>query len=429
MGLWAAAVARPLCAEAPTPSATAVPSTLTLAEARRLALARNWDLLAAQASVDLSTAQQILAKQFPNPVTAFSVNKISVDSAHGSSTSAGNDLFSRSYDSIAAVGQLFEVGGKRSARKSSALAGREGAEARLADAKRQLDLGVTRAYVATLTAADGARILRESSALLRKEAGIAEARRQAGDISSIDRSQIEIAAQKLEVDARQAENESVLARIRLENLLGQPEAKGAFTPAESLEDLVRVSATAPLPAPAPAEGDVSNRPDVKAAAADVRRAEADVSLQRALRVPDPTVQLQYEHEPPDQPHTIGLGVSFPLPLWNRNHAGISASNAAKRQAEANAARTTAAASAEITIARRDLESALSRREDYERTIVPQSSSIRETVTFAYQKGGASLLDLLTAQRNDNEVRLNAAQAAADVIVARAALASALNEKP
>ncbi|HXI50603.1 MAG TPA: TolC family protein, partial [Candidatus Saccharimonadales bacterium] len=172
-----------------------------------------------------------------------------------------------------------------------------------------------------------------------------------------------------------------------------------------------------------------NRPDVKAAAADVRRAEADVSLQRALRVPDPTVQLQYEHEPPDQPHTIGVGVSFPLPLWNRNHAGISASNAAKRQAEANAARTTAAAAAEITIARHDLESALSRREDYERTIVPQSSSIRETVTFAYQKGGASLLDLLTAQRNDNEVRLNAAQAAADVIVARAALASALNEKP
>jgi cobalt-zinc-cadmium efflux system outer membrane protein len=426
MGLWAAAVARPLCAEAPTPLVTAVPSTLTLAEARRLALARNWDLLAAQASVDLSTAQQILAKQFPNPVTAFSVNKISVDSAHGSSTSAGNDLFSRSYDSIAAVGQLFEVGGKRSARKSSALAGREGAEARLADAKRQLDLGVTRAYVATLTAADGARILRESSALLRKEAGIAEARRQAGDISSIDRSQIEIAAQKLEVDARQAENESVLARIRLENLLGQPEAKGVFTPAESLDDLVRASATAPVPAP---EADVSNRPDVKAAAADVRRAEADVSLQRALRVPDPTVQLQYEHEPPDQPHTIGVGVSFPLPLWNRNHAGISASNAAKRQAEANAARTTAAAAAEITIARHDLESALSRREDYERTIVPQSSSIRETVTFAYQKGGASLLDLLTAQRNDNEVRLNAAQAAADVIVARAALASALNEKP
>ena len=56
------------------------------------------------------------------------------------------------------------------------------------------------------------------------------------------------------------------------------------------------------------------------------------------------------------------------------------------------------------------------------------ASVRETVTFAYQKGGATLLDLLSAQRNDNEVRLAAAHAAADVIVARAALAAALNEK-
>src|SRR5207249_10702278 len=135
----------------------------------------------------------------------------------------------------------------------------------------------------------------------------------------------------------------------------------------------------------------------------------------------------YEHEPPDQPHTLGLGVSFPLPLWNLNRGNIAAATAARQQAEVKASKIAAQAAAEVAVARREYESARARREEYVRSIVPKSSSIRETVTFAYQKGGASLLDLLSAERNDNDVRLGAAQAAADVIVTRAALAAALNE--
>ena len=59
-------------------------------------------------------------------------------------------------------------------------------------------------------------------------------------------------------------------------------------------------------------------------------------------------------------------------------------------------------------------------------IQPKSADVRQTVSFAYQKGGASLLDLLSAQRTDNEVRLATAQAAAETARAAADLKAALN---
>ena len=87
----------------------------------------------------------------------------------------------------------------------------------------------------------------------------------------------------------------------------------------------------------------------------------------------------------------------------------------------------AQADAEVAIARYDYVAARSRHDEYLLKIAPKSAAVQETFTFAYRKGGATLLDLLSARRNDNEVRLATTQAAADVILARAALAAALNE--
>src|ERR1017187_6211615 len=119
---------------------------LSLADAQRLAFEKNWDLLAAAAGVDAATAQKIVAHEFPNPALSLSSTKINVDN-HPNSTPAGNSLWDRSYDTVFAINQLFEIGGKRRSRKLSAQAGFEGAKAQLFDARRTLDLAVARAYV------------------------------------------------------------------------------------------------------------------------------------------------------------------------------------------------------------------------------------------------------------------------------------------
>ena len=409
-----------LCAEsgAPPPPPTASKS-LSLADAKRLAFARNWDLLAAKSDVDIAAAQKIVSHEFPNPTLSLSTLQINLDN-HPAHTSYGNGFWDRNYDSIFAINQLFEIGGKRSNRQRSAEAGLKSAQARMADARRILDLAVSRAYVAAALAEANARILLASATSLRKEAEIATVRLNAGEISQSDKSQIEIAAGRLELDAQSAEAAAKSAKIDLEVLLGEQVPTGQWTVIDGLDQL---SSPPALP---PTSEAAARRPDLVAAQAARDKANSDLQLQKALRIPDPTFLVQYEHQPQDQPNTLGVGVSFPLPLWNHNRGAIAAAAAARDQAALAAGKIQAQINAEITATQIAYDDALARFRRYQSELVPRSAEVLKTVSFAYQKGGASLLDLLVAERNDNDVRLASAQAAADTATAIAARQAALN---
>ena len=293
------------------------------------------------------------------------------------------------------------------------------AEARLLNARRLLDQAVTKAYVAALLADANVIILRQSAESLSKEASIAERRLKAGDISFADKSQIENAADRFELDAEAAKANALSTRVAVETLMGMTHPNGRWSAAESLEELTRQ--------PVPGLGDLTNpRPDWLAAEASLSKAEADLKFQKAMRIPDPTLLFQYEHAPPDQPNTVGLGFSFPLPLWNRNRGNILATQAARDQAEQQVNKSQAQITSEIVTARAAYEHSAARFRHYRGEILPRSAAILKTVTFAYEKGGVSLLDLLSAERSDNDVRLATALAAADAATAAADLRAALN---
>ena len=356
-------------------NAPAVPShallqPLSLADAQRLAFEKNWDLLAAAAGVDAATAQKIVAREFPNPTLSQYSSLINVDH-HPSSTSEGNGVWERSYDTIFAINQLFEIGGKRRSRKASAQAGFEGAKAQLFDARRTLDLAVAKAYVAAAQAEENVRVLLQSAGTLREEARIAEVRLRAGEISSSDKSQIEITAEQFELNAQSARSAAAQARVALEVLLGVPHPNADCELSDRLEALC--AATAPLNTNSVGTW----RPDVVAAEAALRKAEADLRLQKAMRVPDPTVLAQYEHQPPDNPNSVGFGVSFPLPLWNRNRGNILAAEAAREQARLAFEKAKAQAVADIAIARLAYSDAAKRWQSYRDSIRPKSEQIRK----------------------------------------------------
>ena len=411
-------------AQPPTSASSAPPNRslerLSLAEAQHLAFERNWDLLAAAAGVDAATAQKIVARQFPNPTLSQYTSLINVDN-HPSATSEGNGLWDRGYDTIFAINQLFEIGGKRRSRKLSALAGFEGAKALLFDARRTLDLAVARAYVAAAQAEDNVRVLMRSAESLREEAKIAEVRLQAGEISSADKSRIEITAEQFELNAQSANAAAAQARVALEVLLGAPHPNADCELSDRLEALC--ATTTPLNTNSVGTW----RPDVVAADAALRKAEADLRFQKAMRVPDPTVLAQYEHQPPDTPNTVGFGVSFPVPLWNRNRGNILAAEAAREAARLAFEKAKAQAVADIAVARLAYADASRRWQSYRERIRPKSEQIRQTIAYAYQKGGASLLDLLEAERDDNDIRLAATQAASDMATAAAAFKAATQE--
>ena len=399
-------------------SDVAATNTLSLAEAKRLAFERNWDLLAAKSGVDAATAQLLVAREFPNPTFSYSTAKIG---SHESGTPLGNGLWTRSYDTVFAVNQLIEIGGKRHDRQASARAGVTRARASFYDARRLLEQGVAKAFVAALLAGKKARVLEESSRMLRHEADIAQARLKAGDISDSDEKQIENAADVFALQAQSAEAAAVQTRIALEILLGVAQPNGNWTPTDTL---ARMAVLAP---PLNESGTNATRPDVLAAEADLSQSQFELKLQRARRIPDPTFSLLAEHNPPGggpPVDTVGLGVSLPLPLWNFNRGEIGSAQATVDRSALALAKARAQAASDIANAQNAYHEASERLRRYQNHILPKSETVRASVAFAYEKGGATLLDLLEAERADNDARLATAQAMSDAATAVADLQAA-----
>ncbi|MEO6992496.1 MAG: TolC family protein [Lacunisphaera sp.] len=405
-------------AQPPAPSPAAIPAELTLAEAQRLALDRNTDLRVAQTQVDAAIAQFRGTREFPNPTLGLSTAKINTDRL-SNRTASGNSLLDRSYDSIVSLSQLLEIG-KRGPRQDSARFNQRATEAQRDDVRRLVIKAVSQAFVAAIEAREESAILANSAASLRREADLATVRLSAGDLARTDKAQIEIAATQRELDAADARHTATTAVLALETLLGDPAPTGRTRLAESLTDL------AAGPGELTEESSAAPRPDLAAADATLAKTEADLQLQQHGKIPDLTVSAQFEHNPPDAPNTVGLGVSLPLPLWNRNTSAIHAARAARDQAQVLREKTQAQISADIAGARLDFRESHERANAYRRDLTAKSASVVQTVDYAYAHGGASLLELLAAERNDNDIRVAAARAQAEAASATFALRAALN---
>ncbi len=396
------------------------PNVLSLAAARRIALQHNWDLLAAKSNIDLAEAQQIVAHEFPNPTLALSTAQINVDN-NPAGTPVANGFWNRNYDTIAAVNQLIEIGGKRSIRQRSAKAGHEAAIAAFNDARRLLDLGVSKAYIAVLLAEANVRILNDTASSLRKETDISNQRLHAGDMSESDKTQIEIAAARAELDAKAADAMAEAARVEVEVLLGVRDPKGKWKTVDPLDKLASKEVSGRS-----LSSVVGERPDLVAAEAALRKATEDLRLQKAMRIPDPTFLVQYEHQPPDQPNTVGIGVSIPLPIWNHNRGNIRAAEATRDQAELQIGKVQSTIASDIISAQIAERDALGRWQHYRDDVQPKSKKVLEILSYSYKKGATPLVALLEATRTDNDVRLAAAQAMSDSAAAAVTLAAARN---
>lgn len=393
---------------------------LSLAQAREISFEKNWDLLAVKSGIDSASAQLIIAKEFPNPIASLSTYKIGTYEA---STAQGNGVWNRSYDTIAAVAQLIEVGGKRRDRQLAGRAGIIGAKARFYDAKRTLDQGVTKAYVAALLAGENVEILGQSSSYMRREAEVARARFQAGDLDESDLEQILVSVEQYELQESAAAATARQARVAVDILLGVDQPRGDWQAVDSLEGM----AFAPSPNPSVQAG--SERPDVVAAHADLQGGQAQLKLQKAVRIPDPTISVGVEHEPPSggpPVDTFNIGVSFPLPVLNRNGGNIAAAQAAVDQFTFAFRKAESQAVADIANAEVEYKEAAARLKRYREEISPQSDRSRKSVAYSFENGGATLVDLLEAERTDNDVRIATAQAKSDTASAVADVQSARN---
>jgi cobalt-zinc-cadmium efflux system outer membrane protein len=188
---------------------------------------------------------------------------------------------------------------------------------------------------------------------------------------------------------------------RFDRLLATDLSPGAAPAVEAL--LARVEQTA----------------EWRLAAAQVERGEASLGSEKAQRIPDLTVSLGSQYSREDRERVNVVGLSMPLPLFDRNQGNVLV--AARRADQARDLRN----AVELRL-RSETRSALSQWatamqevQAYDRTILPSAQQAVDTATRGFEMGKFAFLDVLDAQRTLIEARGLYLQALASATDARA----------
>jgi outer membrane protein, heavy metal efflux system len=231
---------------------------------------------------------------------------------------------------------------------------------------------------------------------------ISRARRQAGEISEAELRKIELEGLKYENGAIDADMELDVVRSKLAALLGLPR-----------EAELPESVATPLPPPAGSlaaltERALAARPDVLAVRKAREAAEAALAREKREALPDLTVGVSYTRSrfaaSGDNPNTLGLGLSMPLPIFDRNQAGIGRARVAIERALNDAERVEIRVREEVSEAIRRAERAGARIAVFEGGMLERAEKAQLTAEQSYRAGAISLLELLEAQRTYLETR-------------------------
>ena len=133
-------------------------------------------------------------------------------------------------------------------------------------------------------------------------------------------------------------------------------------------------------------------------------AESTIKLERSRAKGEVTPYVGYKRVGVD--NTVLAGVTVPLPLGNRNQAGIARAEAQQKVAETNLGLARNRVLAEVETAYRAYETAREQVRAYEAGLLRQADESREIQLGAYQEGAAELVTLIEAQKTRTEIRAN-----------------------
>jgi cobalt-zinc-cadmium efflux system outer membrane protein len=154
----------------------------------------------------------------------------------------------------------------------------------------------------------------------------------------------------------------------------------------------------------------ANRPDLKAAVKAMDKANTDHLLAIANGSTDPTFSTWWTHNPsfnnPYAHDTLGVGVGIPLRIHDRNQGEKERTRLDIGRAERLKDATQNLVFSDVDSAYATLVSALNLLLPYKNKYLGLATQVRDTMSFAYQNGGAALVDFLGAQRDYRAVQLS-----------------------
>jgi cobalt-zinc-cadmium efflux system outer membrane protein len=397
---------------------------LTLDAAIGRALDDEPSLRAARTEVDVAGGMRVQAVLRPNPVVSLSRQDEpgGMDSQTRVEVAWPLDLFRRRGRVAVAEGET------------------EATQFAVADRERLLAADVRDAYGAAAIAIRELAVLDDLTTVVARLHEAAAARAEQGAGAPLDRDMLRVESRSLEAERlmRTAVVEQAMAGLR--RLLGMS-ADEPLRIRDTLEQLVEREGGGALPIDPQR---VAERPDVRAADARVRIADARIDRARREGRIDVTLSAMYMRMNSGFPqkafgpdgglepvrgsfHNLGAGVMLMVPLSDRRQGEVAAEQAARAGAVADLEATALSASSELAAAR--ARDGLARRATaiYTTDTLALARQNLAVVGRAHELGSVTVFEVLAEQRRYLDLQRAYTNALRDAYEARQALRRALGD--
>jgi len=399
---------------APRPPAQ---TRVTLDDAIRLALLHNHALEAMRTTIQQGMAEEITANLRPNPALGLDAQFLPIFEP----SKLDADYLDQQAQFDAGVSYLFERGKKRQHRLQAARDITAVTRSQVDDSERQLAFNVGQQFVDVLLAESTLDLAQRDLASFQKTVDISNERLRVGDLSEGDFLKIKLQLLQFQSDVAAAKLSKIQSLAALRQLLGFESVPDDYDVAGTLDyqpvhaDLPNLKTLAAM-----------NRPDLRAAQQGVVAAESQLALQKANGKMDITGTFNYTRT--SATSSVAIFYNMPLPIFNRNQGEIQRAQYAVTQAQEQASETAQQVSTDVLSAYANLQTNDEIIRLYQGGYVDEARQSRDISEYAYQKGAASLLDFLDAERTYRANQLAYRQALASYMLALEQLRQALGTR-
>jgi len=353
---------------------------LSLPDALARADRQNLDLAAERERRAFALEGIQVAKERPNPTLGFSASR---DAPHEGAT----------------LDQPLELGPKRGrrievAKGESALTGLE-----IVALERQVRHSVRDAYYQAefkrAVSAQKAELL----SLARRLREIAQARFDAGDVPQLEVVQADLEVARADAELQLARQEEEVAGSRLNALLNEPK-DSHWELADTLESLPAVPSLEELEARA-----FQSNPDLQSVRQKAAIEQARANLLRAERIPDFSAGIGADFNNPGS-YTAGLRGQFSMaiPIFSRNQGEIAQSVATQHQIGRQLLAQQKTIESEVQAAVLEFSARASQVKIFHDNLVPAAKRLAAMAEDSYKAGQSSILTVIDARRNTNQVQ-------------------------
>jgi cobalt-zinc-cadmium efflux system outer membrane protein len=379
-------------------STASAQQTLTWEQVKARFEVANPTLKADEVNVQEIKAEEITAFLRPNPQFTFSTDGTQIARHQGVWRPLSGTQYQPNFS------YLHERQRKRELRLESAKEGTQIAGSQHEDLERNLIYDLRTVFIQTLQAKAVLELARADLDYYDKIIEISQARFKDGAIGQIDLDRIELLRVQYETEIQTAIVSLRTSKIQLLQLLDDRtqldnfDVNGPFEFSEKLQPLETFRQIA-----------LDNRPDLRAALESAQQAVTNHKLANANGSTDPTFGAWYTYNPsfnnPYDQQTLGLNVSIPLRIFDRNQGEKKRTllDIDRNNQLTDAAR--AQVFSDVDSAYEEVQSNIALLTPYRDKYKDQATRVRDTVTYSYQRGAASLMDFLNAQSDYRVVQL------------------------